>query len=142
MEKLIAIKNLFSINLSNIWIALDDIESEGIWKWKWDYLNTTKIFPNNHNLWAPGEPDNLDKTHDCVEMEEIPYYSYMDIYGHIRLHDVSCYRNQTVICESLVARTQLEQNDYHSGSNNAFKPGNLIFLLSVTSILQGWLQKM
>ena len=138
MDKLIAIKNLFSINLSNIWIALDDIESEGTWKW--DYLNTTKIFPNNHNLWAPGEPDNLDKTHDCVEMEEIPYYAgyTLDIYGHIRLHDVSCNRNQTVICESLVARTQLEQNDFRSGSINAFKTGNFIFVMSFT-ILQVWL---
>ena len=45
-----------------------------------------------NSLWAPGEPDNMDARHDCVEIKELSD-------NEIHLYDVSCSRKLNIICE-------------------------------------------
>ena len=80
----------FKIKFDEIWLALDDLESEGLWKWSFSQV----VFPNNSSLWAPGEPDDLDPSHDCVEIREADD-------DRIELFDVSCDGKYHVICEKV-----------------------------------------
>ena len=80
----------FKINFDEVWLALDDLESEGLWKWSFSQV----VFPNNSSLWAPGEPDDLDPSHDCVEIRDADD-------DRIELFDVSCDGTYHVICEKV-----------------------------------------
>ena len=88
LKKMKAVKTFYHLeDVSNIWIGLDDKTKENHWVWK----HSGKTLPSNSSLWAPGEPDSLHESHDCVEVDIKE--------DTIQLYDVSCNRNLIVICE-------------------------------------------
>ena len=87
-KKMKAVKTFYHMeDVSNIWIGLDDTSKENHWVWN----HSGKTLPTNSSLWAPGEPDSLHESHDCVEVHLKE--------DTIALYDVSCNRNLIVICE-------------------------------------------
>ena len=96
LKKMKAVKTFYHMeDVTNIWIGLDDKTKENHWIWK----HSNKTLPTNSSLWAPGEPDSLHSSHDCVEVH------IKD--DTIELYDVSCNRDLTVICE------KCNKNDFH-----------------------------
>uniref|UniRef100_A0A671Q602 C-type lectin domain-containing protein n=1 Tax=Sinocyclocheilus anshuiensis TaxID=1608454 RepID=A0A671Q602_9TELE len=49
------------VSFERVWIGLSDIQQEGIMKW----VDNSTL---NQGFWLEGEPNNLDGTEDCVEL--------------------------------------------------------------------------
>lgn len=69
-----------------IWLGLDDIASEGVWKWASGTAHNRAV--DYHN-WTPGEPNN-DGNEDCA---------HLNFSSGRRWNDTECYHNYKMLIE-------------------------------------------
>ncbi|XP_063416343.1 perlucin-like protein [Mytilus trossulus] len=78
-----------SIIKDQMWIGLNDRQTEG--HWVWDYDNSTLTY----NDWSPIEPNGRESENCCVFCSACSLSSY-------RWNDVGCYLQYGYVCEKLL----------------------------------------
>ena len=78
----------------NYWIGLNDIETEGEWRW----VNGHRGNTNDHNLWIPGQPNNGNANQDCGRLHSRENSSH----GLLVSDEICDSQVQRAICEKLI----------------------------------------
>jgi hypothetical protein len=58
------------ISIENYWIALSDIQEEGVWVWM---ETKTPMSQTGYSNWMPGAPDNVKNNENCGTLIGINY---------------------------------------------------------------------